>query len=238
MIKCTLCWTSPHTKCVFCCCEICGSAALPGCCLLVCFRGSPLPLEYDFVKATAAAELNCLALWSNQKHTQQQPWQRQSILFEWRLCREGLLPRKLGQLLSVKDCVWQCDPGGGFHSESSCVTRTNTHRVSLASSALLYFPPTRSACGLVVATSLHIWERERKRGYQWSRRHRERETEKHSRFFQCQTRLLFNLLNVKRGYTHTNTHNTRECKRRWNSIFLEISLSLDLSVRLDKKTHT
>lgn len=44
----------------------CASAALLRCCLLVCFRESPLSMECDFfffflVKVTAAAELKCLA---------------------------------------------------------------------------------------------------------------------------------------------------------------------------------
>lgn len=118
-----------HTNSAYCCCETCPSAALPRCCLLVCFRGSPHPLECDPVRATVAAELNCPALWSNQKHTQQQlQWRRQrSISFERRHCREGLLPRKLGQLLLVKDCIWQADLDRCFHSEYCRATRSNTH---------------------------------------------------------------------------------------------------------------
>lgn len=153
-------YTLPHTNAAYCCCETCPSAALPGCCLLVCFRGSAHPLECDLVRATVAAELNCPALWSNQKHTQRLlPRQRrqQSISSERRHCREGLLPRELGQLLLVKDCIWQADLDRCFHSEYCCATRTNTHTRS--------FPPifctplfsTHSlACELVVVTTLYI----------------------------------------------------------------------------------
>lgn len=115
---------------VFCCCEVLAPTALLRICLPVRFRGSPRPLECEFVKAAAAAELNCLVLWNNQKHTQQQQQsqlQQERFLFEWRLCREGLPASNLGQLLLVKDCVWQADPGCTFHSKASSVTRTNAH---------------------------------------------------------------------------------------------------------------
>lgn len=145
--------TLPHTNCVF-------STALLWCCLPLCFRGTPRPLECDFLKATAAAaaELNCLVLWSNQKRTHNSSGA--DFLFEWRLCREGLLARKLGQLLSVKDCVRQADPGCGFILKL-LVWHAQTHsEFPSQSSALLYFPPTLPACGLVVVTSLHIREGE------------------------------------------------------------------------------
>lgn len=71
--------------------------------------------------------------------------------------------RKLGQLLLVKDCVWQADPGHEFHSESSCVTPANVHTQNFPLHPQHhYFPPTLSVCGLVLVTSLH-YEREKGR---------------------------------------------------------------------------
>lgn len=93
----------------------------------------------------------------------QQQQQQQNVLFEWRLCPEGLLARKLGQLLLVKDCVWQANLGHEFHSESSCVTPANIHTQNFLSHPLHhYFPPTLSVCGLVLVTLLR-YEREKGR---------------------------------------------------------------------------
>lgn len=117
--------TLPHTNCVF-------STALLWCCLPLCFRGTPRTLECDFLKATAAAaaELNCLVLWSNQKRTHNSSGGR---LFIWMETLSRGITRKetravaFGQGLRLAG--W---PGLRFHTEASCVTRTNTQRVSLA----------------------------------------------------------------------------------------------------------
>ncbi len=98
-----------------------------------------------FVKATAAAELNCLVT--------------AEFLFEWRLCREGLLARKLGQLLSVKDCVWRVDPGCGFilkllvwHAQTQTYTHTHTHTHTHTQSL-----PRILCTPLFSAHSLRLW---------------------------------------------------------------------------------
>lgn len=109
---------------------------------------------------------------------QRQLQQQQNILFEWRLCPKGLLVRKLGQLLLVKNCVWQADPGHEFHSEPSRVTPANRHTQNFPSHPQHHsFPPTLSVCGLVLVTSLR-YKREKGRiqGGGGIVRHRERET--------------------------------------------------------------
>lgn len=72
----------------------------------------PCPLEESFPYCSAImTKLQhllccCTAVWNNQKHTETH---RHSLSLNAG-CRERLLLRKLGQLLPVKDCVWQSDP--------------------------------------------------------------------------------------------------------------------------------
>ncbi len=176
---------------------------------------SPTRVWFCQSNCSSEAELT-LSLKQPKAHTQ---WRLQSFLCEWRLSRGITLKETRAVAFGQRLC-----PAG----QPRLVWHTHTNRVSSARSPWVLI----SRCYFIAYIEARKESGKRERNMEGN-------PEK-CRFFQCRTRSSFNPLNVKirqQTHTHTHTHTHRERKMRWNSIFLEITFSLDLC-RIRQDTHT
>lgn len=190
-----------------------ASNSLLWCYLPVCLKGAPRPLECDFCQGnySCCAELpgppNQL-----KAHTTKQQW---SFYLNGRLCRERLLAKKLGQLLSFKDCSWQADPSCGFILKLLFCDMHKQSFPHIQNTPLFSTHP----CSMWISDSYFIAYtyiesvRERERGSRERRglwqslgRETKKETEKNLTldFSNVRPWLLFNPLNLEISY-HTYT---------------------------------